>query len=64
MASLEEYLEQKSDEELRGILRSYCLGISNLPVDTALRICNILASRDFQLPDPYSLFLSLCRKYC
>ena len=63
MASLQDYLERKTDEELRGMLRSYCLGISDFPVDTALIICHILSLRDPQLPDPYALFLSLCRMY-
>ena len=63
MATVQEYLERKTDEELRGMIRSYCLGVSDLPVDTVLVICKILALRDPQLPDPYSLFLSLCRMY-
>jgi len=63
MASVQEYLERKSDEELRGMLHSYCMGVSDLTVDTVLLICNTLALRDSQLPDPYALFLSLCRMY-
>ena len=64
MASVQEYLNSKSDEELRGMLRSYCRGCADIPVDTILRICHTLARRDPQLPDPYVLFLSLCRMYC
>lgn len=63
MASVQEYLERRNDEELRGMLRSYCMGLNDIPVDTILRICQILAGRDPRLPDPYALFLSLCRMY-
>ena len=63
MASVQEYLENKSDEELRGILQGYCRGIHDIPTDTVLMICRILAQRDHELPDPQGLFLSLCRMY-
>lgn len=63
MASLQEYLERKSDAELRGMIRSYCLGVSDLSSDSILHICHILSLRDQQLPDPYALFLRLCRMY-
>lgn len=64
MASLQEYLERRSDAELQGILQSYCRGIADIPLDSAFRICQVLAQRDPTLPDPHGLFLSLCRKYC
>lgn len=64
MASLQEYLERRSDEELQGMMQSYCRGFADIPVDTVLRICHTLAQRNPELPDPYGLFLSLCRKYC
>ena len=63
MASVQEYLARRSDDELRGMIRSYCLGVADLTPDTVLMICNTLAQRDPQLPDPYELFLSLCRMY-
>ena len=64
MASVREYLEKKSDDDLRGMLHSYCMGLSDIPVDTVLLICDILAKHDPELPEPYALFLSLCRMYC
>ena len=63
MASVQEYLESKSDEELRVILRSYIMGTQDFPADVVLHICKVLAQRDETLPDPDALFLSLCRMY-
>ena len=63
MASVQEYLECKSDEELRIMLRTYIRGPQNYPADTVLYICKVLAQRDPELPDPDALFLSLCRMY-
>ena len=63
MASVQEYLEKKTDEELRMLLRNYMMGMEDLPTDTVLCICRILAMRDETLPDPDALFLSLCRMY-
>lgn len=64
MASLQQYLEKMSDEELRGILRSYCNGTVDIALDGAFMICVILARRNPQLPNPKALFRSLCREYC
>lgn len=64
MASLQEYLEGRTDDELRGMMQSYCRGQADIPVASVLLICHTLAQRDPELPDPYVLFLSLCRKYC
>ena len=64
MATIQEYLEKMSDDELRGVLRSYCLGVMDITVDSAFLICKILASCDSQLPNPRSLFLGLCRTFC
>lgn len=63
MSSLREYLNKKSDEELRGVLRTFCVGINDYSADAVLIICEVLAQRDPQLPDPKVLFLSLCRMY-
>ena len=63
MGSLQDYLDRRSDDELRGMIRSYCMGVADLTSDAVLLICNTLAKRDAQLPDPYALFLSLCRMY-
>lgn len=63
MASMQEYLERRSDEELRGMLHSYCMGLADISPDAVLRICQTLANRNPELPDPYALFLSLCRMY-
>ena len=63
MASMQEYLESKSDEELRVILRSYIMGTQDFPADVVLYICKVLARRDETLPDPDALFLGLCRMY-
>lgn len=59
MASMQEYLERKTDEELR----VYCMGRNDISADSVLHICHLLAQRDETLPDPYGLFLSLCRIY-
>ena len=63
MASVQEYLEKRSDEELRVILRTYIMGAEDYPTDMVLYICKVLAQRDETLPDPHGLFLSLCRMY-
>lgn len=63
MASIQEYLERRSDDELRGMLHAYCLGVNDLTADVVLAICNTLALRDPELPNPHDLFLSLCRMY-
>ena len=64
MASVQEYIERRTDGELKGTLFSYCGGIVDIPVDTVLRICRELARRNPDLPDPYELFCDLCRVYC
>lgn len=64
MASMQEYLERKTDEELRNMLRAYCMGRSDMTLDAVLYLCRLLAQRDETLPDPHALFLSLCRMYC
>lgn len=63
MATVREYLEKKSDEELRQVLREYCTGEVDIHTGAVLEICDILSSRDPDLPDPYALFQSLCRMY-
>lgn len=63
MASEREYLEKKTDAALRGILAGYCRGLHHISADTVLNICQVLAQRDPTLPDPYALFISLCRMY-
>lgn len=64
MASVQEYIERQSDNELRGSLFLYCMGGVDIPIETAFLICKSLAKRNPELPDPHKLFLDLCRKYC
>ena len=64
MASLQEYLERRTSDELRGTLRSYSMGMADIPADTVLRICAILAKREPDLPNPYMLLRKLCSEYC
>ena len=64
MAGLQEYLERRSTEELQGMLWSYTMGVADIPVDSALRICAVLARRNPELPNPYVRFRSLCGEYC
>ena len=63
MAGIQEYLDNRSDDELRGMLASYCRGAANLTPDSVLQICSTLAERDPELPDPYELWFSLCRMF-
>ena len=51
MSSLREYFEKMETEELQGILRSDYLGVVELPLDTILMICQILADRNPNKPD-------------
>ena len=64
MASLQEYLERRTSDELQGTLWSYSMGMTDIPADTVLRICAVLAKREPDLPDPYMLFRKLCGEYC
>jgi len=64
MASVQKYIERRSDEELRGILSSYCRGIADIPMDTAFLICRALAKCHPELPNPHELFVNLCLRYC
>ena len=63
MATERDYLEKQSDQELRGILVSYCMGVVDIPVNTAFFICSTLAKRDPTLPNPRELFRNFCRNY-
>ena len=63
MHSVQSYLERQPEENLRGMIGAYCIGAGDVSVDMVLLACRELARRDPQLPDPYTLFLSLCRMY-
>ena len=38
MASVQEYLKRRTDQELRGALISYCMGVMDITVDSAFLI--------------------------
>ena len=64
MANLQEYLERRTTEELHGTLWAYTMGVAEIPVDSALQICAVLAQRNPELPNPYARFRNLCAEYC
>ncbi len=63
MASLNEYIERRTDAELQGTLYSFCMGTVDITVESAFLICCELARRNPELPDPSRLFRDLCKKY-
>ena len=63
MASLREYCEMLSTTQLQALLREECEGRGNLPADTVLMICDILANRDETLPSVSETLRCLCRMY-
>lgn len=63
MASLREYCEMLSTEQLKALLREECNGRGSLPMDTILMICDILSQRDTDLPGVRETLLNLCRSY-
>lgn len=46
MADLRQHFESMSSEQLTHLLREDCAGRQELPLETLILICNILAERD------------------
>lgn len=63
MSSIQQYFEKKSTEELQGILQGHCIGTIDLPIDTILLICRIIAERDPLKPNVKEEFNRFCEHY-
>lgn len=63
MASLREYCEELSTSQLRALVREECEGRGELPIETIMTICEILAARNPNLPSVKQSILNMCRIY-
>lgn len=63
MATTREYLYKMPTDILQAYLQNYCNGDDYLNVETALIVCEVLASRDETKPDVYDLVREVCRTY-
>lgn len=63
MASMREYCEMMSTEQLQALLREEYNGRGCLPTSVILDICNILSQRDPNKPDAAHLLRQLCGQY-
>lgn len=63
MATIREYLEEKSTDELRGILRSDFEGRYEIPVDIVLLICSIIREREPPKRDPWIAYRQFLEHY-
>ena len=63
MASMREYCEMMSTEQLQALLREEYNGRGSLPPSVILDICDILSQRDPGKPDATHLLRQLCGQY-
>lgn len=63
MASLREYCEMMSTEQLQALLREEYNGRGSLPMQAILDICDILSERDPDKPTVEQLLHQLCVQY-
>jgi len=63
MASMREYCEMLSTEQLQALLREEYNGRGSLTALAILDICNILSQRDSSKPDATQLLRQLCGQY-
>ena len=63
MASVRQYLEKKSTEELQAILRADCRGRFEIPLDTVLLICDIIRDRNPRKKDPWQAYGDFLEHY-
>ena len=63
MASMREYCEMMSTEQLQALLREEYNGRGSLPTSAILEICDILSVRDPTKPTPLQLLRHLCEQY-
>ncbi|MBQ9762141.1 MAG: hypothetical protein IJV82_03590 [Oscillospiraceae bacterium] len=63
MASVREYCEMMSTEQLQALLQKEYEGKGNLPLLAILDICDLLSERDPNKPNVEQLLHKLCEHY-